>query len=268
MNVAEEIGIARADWPQIGDIVGNHDELCPPAIDALDGLNTFLGGDIRANLIFRPGVYSWRDSQESLELEYRAFALGHQLFLVDGIPLGSNSRSVTMILDLAGMRALVVDVTFPTPEQAQTAVLTRLANTKSQSAVAVRYRQSGLGDASAAPFARTRALIGKHLRYTYSSTHVYDHIYVSERFYAWFCREGPDKDLGDFEECDYFELGERLYLVSWREKLLPCVGIMVENHATMRLSGKMCGVDAYTGKLGNTRVGATFRLIADCASTE
>src|SRR5208282_824778 len=123
----------------------------------------------------------------------------------------------------------------------QSSVLARLASTGSQSAVKVRYRQAPIGAAVCSPFPPSRALVGKLLRYTYSSTHIYDHFYVSERFYSWFCREGPDKNLGDFEECDVFEIGPQLYLVCWREKLLPCVGILVEDHAAMRVTGKICG---------------------------
>jgi hypothetical protein len=50
-------------------------------------------------------------------------------------------------------------------------------------------------------------------------------------------------------------------LVCWREKLLPCVGIMVEDHKIMRSVGKIGGADAYTGAIANTRVGATITPI-------
>ena len=163
-----------------------------------------------------------------------------------------------MIWDVGGMRAFVIETLFPTPQEAQTPVLERLAKSGCQSAVRVRYRQGGIGNCAAAEFPRTTALVGRFLRYRYSDTHEYDHIYHSDRFYSWFCRQGPDRGLGDFEECDVFELREKLYLVSWREKLLPCVGIMVEDHERMRSLGKICGADAYTGVIGNTRVGAAM----------
>ena len=266
--MAEPSNTPRAKWPQISDIIPNHDGDRPSATDALVGLRTYLGGEIQAAIEFDSDRCAWRENgREELNYEYEALGLGRRLFFVDAMPVVPNLRSLTMILDLALMRALVVEVTFPKPEAAQSAVLARLAATGSQSAVKVRYRQSGLGTSDASPFKASGALAGRHLRYTYSATHIYDHIYHSERFYSWFCREGPDKGLGDFEELDAFELAARCYLVCWREKLLPCVGIMVEDHQSMRATGKICGVDAYTGEIGNSRVGARLEFVADCAAT-
>jgi molybdenum cofactor biosynthesis protein MoaF len=258
-----DIGTAHPALPQIGDIIPNHNGRCPGAIDLFDGLHTHLAGDIDVEVRFFRRECEWTEQGQTLTLEYEAFELGETLFLVDAMPVVPNGRSLTLVLDLDRMRVLLVDVTFPTPERAQTAVLARLAATGSQSAVQVRYRHASVGDNLAERFAPTRELVGKHLRYTYSATHVYDHYYLSDRYYSWFCLEGPDRQMGDFEECDYFELGPKTYLVVWREKLLPCVGILVEDHSAMLATGKICGVDAYTGAVGNTRVGANIRLIAD-----
>ena len=256
----------KADWPQISQIIPNHNGNCPPATDEFDGREVCLGGEVGAKVRFGPRNCRWCEAGEELELEYEAFALGEQLFLIDAMPVLPDARSLTVIFDLAQRRALVIEVTFPHPCEAQTGVLARLASTGSQSAVSVRYRQAPIGENEAVPFRTSRALVGKQFRYTYSETHIYDHYYLSDRFYSWFCREGPDKGLGDFEECDYFELGPRMFLVSWREKLLPCVGILVEDHSAMRATGKICGADAYTGVVGNTRVGCSIRLVADTSN--
>jgi MoaF C-terminal domain/MoaF N-terminal domain len=253
----------RANWPQIGDIIPNHDGGRPPATDRLVGLQLSLGGAEPIDLRFSADRCHWREVDGESEFEYEAFALGSQLFFVDMMPVRPDLTSRTAIIDFGESRALIVELTFPTPDEAKLAVLGRLAATGSQSAVKVRYRQSPIGTAPVRLFERSRSLVGKHLRYTYSTTHVYDHFHHSERFYSWFCREGPDKDLGDFEECDTFELAPKLFLICWREKLLPCVGILAENHASMRMIGKICGVDAYTGAIGNTRVGGSIRLIAE-----
>jgi hypothetical protein len=251
----------KADWPQIGDIVPNHDGGRPEPSRALIGMRAALDLGESASVEFSEQHLTWTEAEGSRRLEYQAFSLGQQLFFADAMPTAPDRRSMTMVWDLAAMRILVIETTYPTPDEAQTAVLTRLAKTGSQSAVRTRYRQGGIGLARPSSFERTGALIGKHLRYRYSSTHEYDHFYHSEKYYSWFCRAGPDRGLGDFEECEVFELRDQVYLVSWREKLLPCVGIMVENHATMRSVGKICGADAYSGELANTRVGASIRLI-------
>jgi hypothetical protein len=253
----------RADWPQIGDIIPNHDGFRPAATDLLAGFEGRLGGAIDALMRCARGNCEWTEAGRTSVLEYEAFNLGERLFLLDAMAAAPAGRSLTLLLDLAHGRALLFDLTFPTPAVAQSGLLSRLAETGSQSAVRVSYRQGPIGDSAAPPFQRTTALVGKHVRYVYSTTHVYDHYYLSDRYYAWFCRQGPDKDLGDFDECDYWEVGPRIYAVSWREKLLPCVGIMIENHSSMVATGKVCGVDAYAGQAANTRVGAYIRVISD-----
>lgn len=254
--------IRRADWPQIGDIIRNHDGFRPPATDELAGFEGRLGGTIDATIRCARGGCEWVERGRTSMLEYQAFALGERLFLLDATFDTPAGHGLTLLLDRAHARALLFDLTFPTPEAAQSGVLGRLAQTGSQSAVRVSYRQGPIGESGAPPFQRTAALVGKHVRYVYSGTHVYDHYYLSERYYAWFCRQGPDKDLGDFDECDYWEVGPRIYAVSWREKLLPCAGIMIEDHASMVATGKICGVDAYSAQAGSTRVGAHIAVIS------
>lgn len=253
----------RANWPQIGDIIPNHDGYRPPATDLLVGFQGRLGGAIDARIRCARDSCEWTESGRTSVLEYEAFAVAEQLFLLDAVADEAAGRSLTLLLDLAQGRALLIDVIFPTPEVAQSGLLSRLAQTGSQSAVRVSYRQGPVGEGAAPPFQRTTALVGKHVRYVYSTTHVYDHYYLSDRYYAWLCRQGPDKDLGDFDECDYWELAPRLYVVSWREKLLPCVGIVVENHTALVATGKICGVDAYSGRAANTRVGAHINVVSD-----
>jgi hypothetical protein len=261
-------GNGKADWPQISDIIPNHDGDRPDGTAILTGLRTELQLDVPVSVEFGARQLVWIENNVRTEFEYEAFSLGRRLFLVDAMPPPPDRRSMTMIWDVGAMRALVIETTFPVPQEAQTPVLDRLTKTGSQSAVRVRYRQGGLGGVAVAQFSRSTALVGRFLRYRYSDTHEYDHIYHSDRYYSWFCREGPDRGLGDFEECDVFELHERLYLVSWREKLLPCVGIMVEDHERMRALGKICGADAYTGVIANTRVGASISYgDANCAAS-
>ena len=254
---------ARASWPQISDIVPNHDEDRPAPSRDLVGRSFTLKGELEGELTFGDAELARAEQGTATVYEYQCFPVRPGLYFVDAMLSPPNLRSLSLIVDLTSQTVLAVDVEFPEPAAAQRPVLERLARTNSQSAVQVRYRQSSFGGGEALHFERSSDLVGKHLRYTYSSTHQYDHIYHSERFYTWFCRKGPDQGLGDFEECDVFGLGRDLYLVSWREKLLPCVGIIVEDHQAMRSTGKICGADAYTGAIGNARVGARIQLVAD-----
>lgn len=249
---------SQADWPQISTILPNHDASCPVTTDALANAQHIVHFETAESLQFSAAELRWKTSDHEMTAEYVAFPLADDLFLIDAMPSPPDRRSFTFIWDRSLERVLVAEALFPTPTEAQTGVLERLATTGSQSAVRIHYRHGGIEGAIKAPYPKSAALVGQHWRYRYSNTHEYDHIYHSERFYSWFCREGPDKGLGDFEECDVFGIRENLYLVSWREKLLPCVGILVEDHKAMRTVGKICGANAYTGKIANARVGATI----------
>lgn len=241
---------SKADWPQIGAIVVNHDGGTPPAVDHLNGRSFVFDGDA---LAFVDNRLHWGDR----DVAVRVFEARPGIYFVDA-DCGQNPSELALVLDLNDHRMLAVDVLCPAPDVPDS-VMERLATRGSQSAVHVTYHHGGT------PFPPSAALVGKQFRYRYSDTHLYDHLYLSEKYYAWFCREGPDAGLGDFEECDYFQIAPDLILLCWREKLLPCVGITLEDHHAMRTIGKIAGADSYTGATASSSVGAAITKIADIA---
>lgn len=255
--------LKKADWPQIGDIVPNHDGGRQDTTDALVGRSMALIGEgTRIGLKFGDGgALAWETEAAISHETAEAFHVRDQIYFVDFVVAEDRSRSVSLILDLDKSRYLMAVVTAPIPN-APAGLLERLAAHGSQSAVAITYNQGSIDGGQGEPFARTSALVGKAFRFKYSDTHLYDHYYISDRYYAWFCQRGPDAGLGDFEEAEYFLIGPDLYLLCWREKLIPCVGITVEDHRSMRSIGKIFGADAYTGKTANTTAGADITLIA------
>lgn len=254
----------KMNWPQIGDIVKNHGAGKPPLSGQLTGKSYALvldGKQVHAN--FKPnGELEWiEDDVVTLETA-EVFELRAGLYFVDFIKSGDRRISISIIVDLNAARYLVIHVLAPA-ENVPSGLMERVTTRGSQSAVDVRYHQGGLSGGKPPYFPRTAELIGKHFRYRYSDTHEYDHIYLSEEYYTWFCREGPDKGLGDFDECDYFLLDDSLYLVCWREKFIPCVGVMVEDMRSMRSVGKIFGADSYGGLTANETVGSDITPVSE-----
>ena len=109
---------------------------------------------------------------------------------------------------------------------------------------------------SVVPHERTTDLIGKRIKYAYSSKHVYEHIYLNDRFYTWHCLAGVEKGLADTEICDYFKIAPDVYLFTWREKVMPTFGVVLINFKEMRSNGKTFGLDVASGKIINFTMGS------------
>ena len=114
---------------------------------------------------------------------------------------------------------------------------------------------------SVVPHERTTDLIGKRIKYAYSSKHVYEHIYLNDRFYTWHCLAGVEKGLADTEICDYFKIAPDVYLFTWREKVMPTFGVVLINFKEMRSNGKTFGLDVASGKIINFNLGSRAELI-------
>lgn len=249
--------------PQIQDIVPNHDGGRPELVADLEGRAFELVSPQRRIQVElgAAGRLMWRDGTTATQQRIETLRVRPGIYFLDWVDRFEPQRSSTLILDLTSQRSLLIEVTAPGKE-VPPAVLDRMRLRGSQSAVDVSYTQFGMDGPLSAPFPRTAELVGKACRFHYSDTHVYDHIYLSERYHAWFCRSGPDAGLGDFDECDYFGIAHGLVVFSWREKLIPCVGIAVEDHVCMRSVGKIFGAHAESGATANVTVGAHISELA------
>ena len=90
---------------------------------------------------------------------------------------------------------------------------------------------------------------------------VYEHIYLNERLFTWHCRGGPEAGLADTETCDFFQVRPDVYLFSWREKIIPTLGIVLVNTAQMQSNGFIMGIDTHSGEVSHFPVGARGELL-------
>jgi len=264
--------------PQITDIITGHDGYLGAPTSQLENQSFTVWYHDRKQAI----IYSFESASHitvtcpegARELEassrsYEAFQIDDGMYFVDFDDVSDFDSSTSIIIDTHRMHVLEIETNIPSISHANSDLLTRMKDNKSLSCMTIRY-SSGIIEGGGKKskrydmpfeFPRTNKLVGLRVLCAYSDTHIYDHIYISRKYMCWFCIEGPDRGLGDFDECDYFELAPDIFLVCWKEKLLPMAGITVENYKTMRSIGKIVGLDVNTNSTSKITVGAILTVL-------
>ena len=206
----------------------------------------------------------WGKGNESPKVErYEAIAVRPDIFFVDWVYGEDSKQSMSLVLDLVAHEVTLLWSKLPNREEAQASLLERIKKYNELSAVKVRIRHGGINSARVRKsHHRTKELIGKRLKHTYSSQHAFEHIYLNENMFCWQSLAGPDQGLADTEPCDYIKIGEELYLFSWRERLVPWVGIVVIDLLNNRTTGKVFYGDLINpDKITNYTVGAEVEFL-------
>lgn len=103
----------------------------------------------------------------------------------------------------------------------------------------------------------TDRLIGKKIQFKYSENDLYQHTYLNKNFYTWECLEGIEAGLCDTDKCYYYDLNHNIFLFVWIEKVIPTIGIVIEDMDYKRSHGKIYGYTGYqSGQVTNFLVGS------------
>lgn len=184
------------------------------------------------------------------------------IYLVDFIEDRGQSESVTTVIDKNNNIATTMRAKLPTREEADISQLVRAIEKIPMTSVTAEYLHAAVDmpfSENAPKHEFTNELIGKHIRFQYSSNDIYEHIYLNDSFYTWHCVSGIEKGLCDTDRCYYVKLAENLYWFTWLEKVVPTIGIVIEDLSPeiMRSYGKIAGYDSYDhGKVTNFQVGS------------
>ncbi|MFW0794869.1 MoaF C-terminal domain-containing protein [Gordonia sp. CPCC 205515] len=116
--------------------------------------------------------------------------------------------------------------------------------------------RGGAARHGAAMHQRTEELIGRRVRYAYSSDDVYDHIYLNSNLFTWLCLGGAELGVGDTDACTYWKLRENTYLFSWLEKNVGVEGMVLIDLNAHRTVGIQFGLDQQSGELVNITMGS------------
>lgn len=257
------------NWIDVGELEEGMNEYKLPATDELAGKELkfyFEAGNRVINYIFyNASSLTWEvldgpDKGQSSTETYEAIRVAPNIYFVDFVKKNLPNVSVSMALDLNTQKATVLMATAPDKESASRSLVDRLEHGLDLSTMKVEFLHANVNPSSpdepVVPHERTTDLVGKRTKYAYSSKHVYEHIYLNDRFFTWHCLKGPERGLADTEICDYFKIAPDIYLFTWREKIIPTVGVVLINLNDMRSNGKIFGLDLASGNIVNFTMGS------------
>ncbi len=88
--------------------------------------------------------------------------------------------------------------------------------------------------------APTRDMVGRWHRYRYSSTDLYEHVYISgDRFVSHNLDTVNTPDRADCHPVSYFKVAPELYVVAWTEFDSQASMVTLEDLASLRTTGKV-----------------------------
>ncbi|MDQ1136310.1 hypothetical protein QE410_001109 [Microbacterium sp. SORGH_AS 1204] len=102
----------------------------------------------------------------------------------------------------------------------------------------------------------TTELVGRRMRYRYSSDDVYDHVYVTPDRYTWVCMSGAEAGQCDTEPTRAYHVREGVVLFSWLERVLGVEGMVLIDFAQERTVGIQFAVDQFSGAVIDLLMGA------------
>lgn len=208
------------------------------------------------------GRIRWqRTGEAARQSRCTATELRPGVFFLDWLAPDDPRTSTSVVLDRNTDAATVLNHHLPQPGRARPDLYERIVDTNDLSAVRVREEHLGVGGPRGVPAPPTTTdLVGKRLLCDYG-TDVYEHIYLNEWLYCWHCLSGPGKDAAEVDECRYHRLADELYLLVWREKIAPAVGVVLLDLAQQRSTGKLHYEKLTRGSFVNCPVGARLQLL-------
>ena len=258
---------------QVGELAKGISENLLPTVDTLSGraLQLFFEDGSATRFTFadahdlRWEVQAGPAKGARDEEVYSATCLRDSVYFVDYVSRAQRATSVSLVLDLAAGRATVVTGTLPVESEVQKSAYRLATEGADLTAVAVQFHRAAIDrpfDPGENHHAPTTELVGKRVKYVYSQTETYEHIYLNEKLYTWQCLSGSEQGLADTDRCHYFKIDDALYLFVWREKIVPTLGVVLLDWRQKKTTGKLFGYESDDfGKLTNTPIGAFVTLL-------
>lgn len=257
----------------LGDALLPENNCLPPVADLAERILTlhFENGWIIEHRFADESALSWRmvegdGSSTEGDETYTATKPRPGIYFVDFVKRAERATSVSLVLDLENSVFLALVARLPSREEAYIPPLERIERKLEMTSVSVSILRGTIGapfNPSAGLPASTRDLIGRRVEYRYSSTELYEHIYLNDNFYTWRCIEGAEQGLTDTDACHYYKVAQDLYLFAWREKLVPTLGVVMVDFGSMKTTGKIFGYENDDFRqVRNFSVGAWAKIVA------
>ncbi|MDJ1132731.1 MoaF C-terminal domain-containing protein [Streptomyces iconiensis] len=226
-----DAGLDRNRLPLTDELAGRRMELHAAGEKLTSHRLHFLDGD---TLLWQ------RDNEPKPQrVHYRAVAARPDVCFVDWPTARSAATTVSLIIDFSTRHVLVLDTTLPTPRAARAGLYKRITDTDDLSAVQVEATVTGIGRApNDDAFPHTTDLVGARVLCDYGGGS-FEHLYLNEHMFCWHCVAGDGRGAADADPCVYRRVSDDLYLVVWREKLAPAVGMVLLDLSAGRSTGKL-----------------------------
>ncbi|EME51051.1 hypothetical protein G352_26472 [Rhodococcus ruber BKS 20-38] len=250
----------KDDWASLGEMADGFDEYRPPYSTALDGRQLTVSG-------------RYVDTGESFTLEQRFDGKELHWTMYDS----TGSQSGVETFELFEMQPGLFYLHYRRSGESHPVVLSAALDlTSGQITGAIgmlgldsqphlarqRWFQGQIdGSGATAEDAHpvTDELIGRRIRYSYSSDDVYDHLYLNQNLFTWICLGGAELGVGDTDSCTYWKLRDNIYLFSWLEKNVGVEGMVLIDLNAYRTVGIQFGIDQQSGELVNITMGSYAR---------
>lgn len=238
------------DWRTYDEFAAGIDTYRLPSAN-LTGTVLDVTLDDGTNLLLSFGEHqvSWRSEgriQESGATDpYDAVAVREDVFFVN-LPLESREReSLTLVYSATTRRAA--------------AVRSRIAAEAIDGTPQVQQDfwagVVGGGAATGEAPGPSRDLIGKRNIYRYSPEHLYEHVYISSRRYAWQCLQGVQRGHGDMDLSTVWKFDDGLYLFCFREFRIAVASVWLHDLGyQLRTTGIFLGLNG-VGESEHSRAG-------------
>jgi hypothetical protein len=248
--------IPQEEWKRLNALEG-FGRNSIPATDRLAGETLhvlFEDGSSATYAFVSERLLCWSDSgnEQDHEEQYVAREVLDGVFLVDFTLAQAPSRAIVLVIDRP--QSLVTAVTSDVALERPVAVDERVAHGVLEGAEPGRRHE------------RTGAMVGNRVRYVYDGAHEYEHIYLNDANYCWHCLKGPEAGQADVDPAVAYEIRDGVYLLCWREHVVPCDGIVVIDWVNMRNNGRIFGWDTEQRAFNSIRMGAHAVAVTPIAS--
>ena len=223
----------------------NLDEYQFPATNALNGRNFefYLDNNTKYSISFEDkNTLVWEANDLSPQKEsYSVVEIRPNVFLVDFLYNSDPKQSMTIVIDLVSEEVTLAWSKLSGKEEDKLPFLhERIKKNNDLSTIKNSILHGGIGKIRQNKnHQKTTELVGKRIQYTYSSEHIYEHIYINESVFAWHCLIGEGKGSAEVNPVNYIKISDQLYLFAWREVIASCFGLVVIDLKQNRSTGKL-----------------------------
>jgi hypothetical protein len=242
-------------WPALDALETGLDEhrLLPTDDLAGRGLSIhYDDGSVVHHVFDDPSSLTWEvvagpDAGDGGAETYEALRVAPDVYLVVFATSARPDRAIALVADLGASIA--------------TTVVSTIVEEGGRKRVDETILHGGIGAATSQRHQPSADLVGKRVLYRYGANDAYEHIYLNEGRYTWHCLAGAEKGLADTEPTTTHRIADGVYLFTWRERVVPCDGVVVVNLNEQRSNGRIFGFDSDSGNPMHIGVGARAEIL-------